>query len=73
MTEIWFLVAWSGLQWIGPLTERDCRAAAGAAAQSGVTCRAASALTTCEVPHVPGSVMTCPVFDFPEVTIKPDK
>ena len=71
MTGIWFLVAWGGLQWIGPLPEHDCRAAAAIVSDQGVTCRAASALITCEVPHVPGSVMTCPVFDFPEVRVSP--
>jgi hypothetical protein len=72
MTGIWFLVAWGGLQWIGPLTEHDCRAAAAAMPdQAGVTCRAATALEACPVPHFPGSMMTCPVFDFPEIRVKP--
>ena len=29
MTGIWFLVAWGGLQWIGPLPEHDWWWAAG--------------------------------------------
>ena len=71
---MWFLIAWGGVQFIGPLPEKICRDMVAIAQDRGeIECREAVALTGCPVPDHPGSYMTCPVFDLPKVMVRPDK
>lgn len=69
----WFLVMIATSQWIGPLPQSACQMAAASLRSDGVVCRQASAMALCPVPGtVPGSTyMSCPVFDFPQATVKP--
>lgn len=67
----WFLVSIGGAQWIGPLSEQGCQAAAPFLRSEGVVCRQANKMMTCAPPNTPGAYMPCPVFDFPQVTVKP--
>lgn len=62
----WFLVMATsiyGPQYLGPITEPSCRAAALALVDHGATCRQAFAATACAAPNQPGAYMACPVFD----------
>lgn len=69
----WFLVMIGSSQYIGPISAQGCLDAATALRAEGIVCRHASAMTACPVPGmVPGTYMACPVFDFPQVTVKPN-
>lgn len=69
---IWYLVMIATGQYIGPLAQDACLAAAQATASEGIVCRQVQAMTACPVPGHPESYIACPVFDFPQVT-KRDK
>lgn len=66
----WFLVFIATQQYIGPLPQASCQAAAVALVGDGIVCRQAAVMTACPVPDRPGSYMPCPLFEFPKVTIK---
>ena len=68
----WFLVIARGYQYLGPMSEAACKQAEIALRYEGFVCRQATALTSCPAPgYGPGVYTTCPVFDFPKVTVKP--
>lgn len=67
----WFLVMIGGSQYIGPISMQSCADAATALRAEGIVCRQASAMTTCKVPGTVNAYMACPVFEFPQVTVKP--
>lgn len=66
----WFLVGFAG-QYIGPMAQPSCQQAAVALRGEGIVCRQASAMTACPVPGKTGTYTACPIFDFPQVTVKP--
>jgi hypothetical protein len=66
----WFLVAIAGQQYVGPISQSECQQAVQYLATSGIVCRQASAMSICPAPGMAGTYMACPVFDFPQVTIK---
>jgi hypothetical protein len=71
---IWFLVQIGGGAYVGPIREDACRSAEAAliaAGERAIVCREAEYVTACPVMGMPGAYTTCPVFDFPHVTVKP--
>jgi hypothetical protein len=68
----WFLVSIASQQYIGPISQAECQQAGAALASQSIVCRRASALTACPVPGMPGMYTSCPVFDFPQVTARPE-
>jgi hypothetical protein len=70
-TSIWFLVSIATSQYIGPIPAQECATAAAVLQNVGVHCRPAVAMTACAVDGRPGTYTSCPVFDFPQVTVKP--
>lgn len=69
----WFLVMIGGSQFIGPLSEQSCNSAAPFLQSEGIVCKRAVGLMTCAVPGAPhmGTISVCPMFDFPQVMVKP--
>jgi hypothetical protein len=67
----WFLVSIATGQYIGPLNEAACKAAAVQLVDPAIVCRQASAAMACDVPNRPGTYTACPVFDFPAAKVKP--
>jgi hypothetical protein len=67
----WFLVMIGGQQYVGPLGAESCQNAARALQGEGVVCRQPTATTACRVDGLLATYTLCPVFNFPQVTIKP--
>jgi hypothetical protein len=68
---MWFLVQIGSAQYIGPMPQQSCQQAAASLAGDGIVCRQPSYLMACDVTGRPGAYTTCPVFDSPQVTVKP--
>lgn len=68
----WFLVMFAG-HYIGPISQPACERAAIELRSEGVVCRQATSAYACPVPGRPSVFTSCPVFDFPQVTVKEGK
>jgi hypothetical protein len=68
----WFLVMIGGSQYIGPMSMESCQKAAVALQGEGIICRQPNMMMACGVDGRPGTFTTCPVFDFPQVTLRRD-
>lgn len=67
----WYLVMVATGLYIGPLEQERCGRAGFELNGAGVVCMHASVMTTCSVLGRPELVTSCPVFEFPRVTVKP--
>ena len=70
-TISWYLVSIITGMSIGPLYPHECMQAADSARAAGVVCKHAVALQLCPVPDHPEAFTSCPVFDIPQITVKP--
>ena len=66
----WYIVLIGGSQYIGPMNEDRCKAAAMHLQDDGYVCRQPSFTYACQVPGIYGANTICPHFDFSAVTIK---
>lgn len=67
---MWFLVFIGGQQYLGPLPQSSCQSAAAILINDGIVCKQSEAMIACPVAGMLGVYTSCPVFDFPKVTIK---
>jgi hypothetical protein len=68
----WFLVMIGGGQYLGPMSQQGCQAAGQILQGEGFVCRQSLATNACSAPGGgPGTFTICPVFEFPQVMVKP--
>ena len=67
----WYLVMVATGMYVGPIDHDRCVLVEGVLASQGIVCAQATVVTVCPVPGRPEISITCPIFEFPRITVKP--